>query len=78
MTPPSKKVQLKTASLNMVMPSVSGAGRGMATRKGLGAKAKQLQYPRRDTPVAIESNEYLKSEAHAKVKKNGRPRQYSQ
>ena len=79
MTPPSKGVQLKTASPSRISSvfstpmlgggTTAGAGKGMPAGKGMGAKPKQLLYPCWDTPVPIESNEYLKSQARVKVKK---------
>ena len=47
----------------------ASAGKGMPAGKGMGAKPKQLQYTHQDIPVPIESSEYLKSQAQAKVKK---------
>ena len=76
MTPPSKWVQLKTASPSRISSTFStpmlGGGATAGAGKGMGAKPKQLLYPHWDTPVPIESNEYLKSQARAKVQKNGR------
>ena len=55
MTPPSKRVQLKTASPSRISSAFStpmlgggttaGAGKGMPAGKGMGAKPKQLLYP---------------------------------
>ena len=60
---------MPTPNLGADAAAGASAGKGMPAGKGMGAKPKQLQYTHRDTPVPIESSEYLKSQAQAKVKK---------
>ena len=72
MTPPSKKVQLKTVSPSRISAGMSlvaaGEGVGGGAGKGRGALlAKQLQFSPR--PVPVKSSKYLKSQARSKVKK---------
>ena len=60
---------MPTPNLGADAAAGASAGKGMPAGKGRGAKPKHLQYNCRDTPVPIESSEYLKRQAWAKVKK---------